>query len=72
MGVGTLVSSQELTLNVELINGDLNAFVDKLCELQQNVRDVIIVIVVVNPRERPGCRRSKTPEASALKTPVSK
>ena len=33
---------------------------------------VIVVLVVVNPRprERSGNRRSKTPEAGALKTPV--
>ena len=55
-----------MTFNVELVNGDLDVVVDKLGEVQKDVRDV----VVVDPRERSGIRRSKTPEAGALKTPV--
>ena len=59
-------------LNVEIVNGDLDAVVDKLGELQKNVRNVIVVKIVVNPRERSGSRPSKTPEAGALKTPANK
>ena len=61
-----------LTFNVELVNGDLDAVVDKLGEVQKDVRDVVRVVLIVNPRKRSGSRRSKTPEAGALKTPVSK
>ena len=65
-------TADNLTFNVELVNGDLDAVVDKLGEVQQNVRDVVVVVLVVDPRERSGSRRSNTPEAGALKTPVSK
>ena len=38
-----------MTFNVELANGDLDVAVDKLGEVQKNVRDVVVVIVVVDP-----------------------
>ena len=60
----------EMKFNVEFFNGDPDAGVDKLGEVQKYVRDVVVVVVVVDPRERSGSPRSKTPEAGALKTPV--
>ena len=47
-------TAENLTFNVELVNGDLDVVVDKLDEVQKNVRDVLVVIVVVHSRERSG------------------
>ena len=43
------VSAHEVTFNVELANGDLDVAVDKLGEVQKDVRNVVVVEVVVNP-----------------------
>ena len=39
-------TADNLTFNVELANGDFDAAVDKLGEVQKDVRDVVVVIVV--------------------------
>ena len=64
--------SRVLTINVELADGDFDVAVHKVGEVQKDVQDVEVVIVAVDPqpRKRSGNRRSKTPEAGALKTPV--
>ena len=61
-----------LTFNVELVKGRRWSVVDKRGEVKKDVRDVLVVVVVVDPRERSESRRSKTPKAGALKTPDSK
>ena len=38
-----------MTFNVELASGDLDVAVDKLGEVQKDVRDVVVVIVIVDP-----------------------
>ena len=64
-------TANNLTFNVELADGDLDVAVDKLGEVQADVREVVVVVAVDPPAGAAG-RRSKTPETGALKTPVSK
>ena len=64
--------AQLVTFNVALSNGDVDVAVSKLGEVRNDVRDVVVVIIVLDPPVGAAGRRSKTPEAGALKTPVSK
>ena len=59
-----------MTFNVELSNGDVDVAVSKLGEVRNDVRDVVVVVVVLDPPAGAAGRHSKTPEAGALKTPV--
>ena len=65
-------TADNLTFNVELVDGDLGAVVAKLDEVQKDVRDEVVIVAVEDPRERSGSLRLKTLEAGALKTPISK
>ena len=68
-------TADNLTFNVELVelvNGDLEVVV-KVVEVQKEVQDVVVCSSRRSAgRCRGSARRSKTPEAGALKTPVSK
>ena len=42
-------TADNLTFNVELADGNLDVAVDKLGEVQKDVRDVTVVVIVVDP-----------------------
>ena len=61
-----------MTFNVEIVNGDLDAVVNKLGELQKNPAGSSSSSSYRSASREAASRRTETPEAGALKTPVSK